>query len=107
MDFSEYFVVFLRKGPTWTAESTPELDQLQAQHLAHLDTLRHAGQLTLTSPVAGHAETDLRGISIYPKTQVGTLDELKHLVEDDPMFKNQRLIAEYFTWYIPAGSTLG
>jgi uncharacterized protein YciI len=107
MDFSEYHVVFLRKGPTWTAESTPELDQLQAQHRAHLDSLRLAGKMTLAGPVSAQTETDLRGISIFPKTKVGSLEELKGLVETDPMFKIGRLVAEYATWFIPAGSQLG
>ena len=107
MDFSKFFVVFLRKGPTWTAESTPELDQLQAQHLAHLASLREAGKLVLAGPVETHSDSNLRGISIFPLTQVGTLEELKQLVEDDPMFETGRLVAEYATWYVPAGSQMG
>lgn len=107
MDFAEYYVVFLRKGPSWTAESTPELDQLQAQHRAHLDSLRLAGKMTLAGPVTAQKESDLRGISIFPKTQVGSLAELKSLVEQDPMFTIGRLVAEYVTWFIPAGSQLG
>jgi uncharacterized protein YciI len=107
LDFSIFFVVFLRKGPTWTGEHSPALDQLQAQHQAHLAALRDSGKLTLAGPVEVHSESDLRGISIFPKSHVGTLEELKQLVEDDPMFKTNRLVAEYVTWYVPASSKLG
>ncbi len=107
MEFSEYYVVFLRKGPAWTAKSSPELDALQARHLAHLDALRAAGRLALAGPVEVHSESDLRGISIFPKSKVGSLAVLKDLVEGDPMFKTGRLVAEYATWFVPANDRVG
>ena len=49
---------------------------------------------------------DVRGISVFPATAVASLDAVKALVEDDPMFEIGRLLAEYLTWYVPEGATL-
>ena len=35
-ELAQYSVVFLVKGPRWTAEETPETNRLQAEHLAHI-----------------------------------------------------------------------
>ena len=34
MEFDTYYVGFLMRGPNWTPGESPELDQLQADHLA-------------------------------------------------------------------------
>ncbi|MCO6451516.1 MAG: hypothetical protein J5I90_12075 [Caldilineales bacterium] len=107
MEFDHYFVVFLKKGPTWTPESSPELDRLQEGHLAHLAQLAADGYLLLNGPVQDHSSGDVRGISVYDPVRCGSLDDLKKLVEADPMFGVQRLVGEYLIWYVPKGSTLG
>jgi uncharacterized protein YciI len=107
MNFDRYYVVLLKKGPTWTPEATPELEALQERHLAHLGQLHAAGQLRIAGPVEDHNKTaDIRGISIFPATAVASIDEVKSLVEDDPMFAIGRLVADYLTWYVPAGASL-
>jgi len=107
MEFDKYYVVLLKKGPIWTPESSPELDALQARHLAHLGQMHQAQQLSIAGPVEDHAEAqNIRGISVFPATAVASLDEVKSLVEGDPMFEIGRLVADYMTWYVPAGGTL-
>ncbi len=107
MTFDKYHVVLLKKGPTWTPESTPELDKLQEDHLAHLRELHQAGQMSIAGPVQDFsAEGDIRGISVFPETAVSTIEEVKALVEADPMFTNGRLVAEYMTWHVPEASKL-
>jgi hypothetical protein len=49
--------------------------------------------------VSPHAESDLRGISIFAADACGSLEELRALVEQDPAIQAGRLAAEYFTWH--------
>ena len=41
MDMAIYYVYLLKKGPTWSAHSTPEIAALQE---AHLNNLRRLGE---------------------------------------------------------------
>ena len=102
MEFKQYYVVLLKKGPNWTAKSTPELDDLQQQHLAHLRSLAQNEMLLLAGPVQTHDETNLRGISIFSTDQFDSLEACIAVVEDDPMFQIGHLAADYVTWYTSA-----
>jgi len=98
MDLRTYHVCLLRKGPTWTAEESPELEQLQADHLAHKHWIREIGAAIASGPVDD--ESDLRGFTIYTTP---TLAEAQALAEADPMVRANRLIVELHTWRVPAG----
>lgn len=100
MSSMNWYVVLLKKGPTWTAESTPELEALQQRHLAHLASLARAGQLVEAGPVQDHGDGALRGICLYRCDAIASLDELKALVEADPSIQAGRLIADYAVWYV-------
>jgi uncharacterized protein YciI len=104
MEFDQYFVVLLRKGPIWTAEPSLELDKLQEAHLAHLRRLRESGKMALSGPVEVHGDGDYRGISLYYPDKFANLEELRAAVEQDPMIRIGRLVAEYLTWHLPKGS---
>lgn len=106
MEFSTYFVVFLRKGPKWTGDPTPELSALQSRHLAHLGDMHKSGKMVLSGPIETHGGSDLRGISVYTPEAVSTLEDLKTLVEADPMIQIGHLAAEYVTWYLPENAVL-
>lgn len=108
MELQQHYLVVLRKGPNWTPESTPELDRLQEAHLAHLDDMREMGKLVMAGPVDVHAGSeDVRGILLFHFHAFSSADDLRSLVEADPMLKNQRLVADYMTWYSPPGDSLG
>ena len=106
MEFSTYFVVFLRKGPKWTGDPTAELSALQSRHLAHLSDMHNSGKMVLSGPIEAHTESDLRGISIYTPEQIPSQEHLKTLVEADPMIQIGHLAAEYVTWYLPENAVL-
>lgn len=106
MEFSQLYVVLLKKGPIWTPESSPEVEAWQAGHLAHLSRMAEAGYLVFNGPVQDHGSGDVRGVSVYDPVAVGSLDDLKKLVAQDPMFEAGRLQGEYLTWYVPKGSAL-
>lgn len=96
MEFETYYVGFLMRGPNWTPEESPELDQLQADHLAHKVRLGHSGQLIMNGPCADNG--NLRGISVY---KVGSLAEAQALANEDPMVKIGRLVIEWHPWMVP------
>jgi uncharacterized protein YciI len=108
MNFDKYYIALLKKGPTWAPDSTPELEALQVRHLAYLGQLGAAGQLSIAGPVEDHSEIgDVRGISVFPATAVDSMEAVKALVEADPTFEVGRLVADYLTWYVPEGGSLG
>lgn len=96
MEFETYYVGFLMRGPNWTPEESPELVQLQADHVAHKARLRQGGQLIMNGPCADNG--NLRGISVY---KVGSLAEAQALANEDPMVKIGRLVMEWHTWTVP------
>lgn len=100
MAFMSWYVVLLKKGPTWSADATPELEVLQQGHLAHLASLAQAGKLVEAGPVQDHGDGALRGVCLYRGDAVASLDELKALVEADPSIQAGRLRADYATWYV-------
>ena len=77
-ELAQYFVVFLVKGPRWTAEETPETNRLQAEHLAHIGQLHDSGKLLLAGPFPD--DGNLRGMGIF---KTSAIEEAKQLAEDD------------------------
>lgn len=104
MNLEHCFIVFLRKGPLWTAEESPELDALQEKHLAHNAMMGKSGKMAVAGPVEVHSPSDLRGLCVFYAHAFSSLDELKALVEQDPMIQIGRLVPEYLTWYYPKGT---
>jgi uncharacterized protein YciI len=97
-DFAELtavYLVFLRKGPKWTEESTPEVERLQQQHLAYLWSLKESGVLVMVGPVRD--QSDLRGVAVY---RVASLEEGRSLADADPAVKASRFVVEVHPWMI-------
>ena len=46
-----YYLFLLKKGPAWSSEATPEIDALQAAHLANLRRLATLGKLVINGPL--------------------------------------------------------
>jgi uncharacterized protein YciI len=93
-EMTTYQVAFLRRGPAWTPASTPELNKLQADHLAHIGKMAETGKLILAGPFSDGG--DLRGMFIF---RVETLEEAKALAEQDPTVKAGRLVLEWHPWF--------
>lgn len=103
----QYYVVLLRKGPGWTPDESPELDELQRRHLAHLAAMQSAGMMHLAGPVDLHDDGDIRGISVFSYDVFRSLDDLRAVVEKDPSIQAGRLRAEYLTWYTDPTAVVG
>ncbi len=96
MEFETYYVGLLMRGPNWTPGESPELDQLQAGHIAHKVRMAEAGHLIMNGPCADNG--NLRGISVY---KAGSQAEAKALADEDPMVKIGRLVMEFHPWLVP------
>ncbi|MEW6209084.1 MAG: DinB family protein [Acidobacteriota bacterium] len=76
----------LIKGQRWTAESSPELDRLQADHLAHIRRMGETGKLVAAGPFLDGGF--LRGILIF---RSDTTEEARAMAAEDPMMKTGHL----------------
>src|SRR5262249_32973907 len=93
-----YYLGVLRKGPTWTAEQTPEVQSLLEGHLDHLRKMGASGKLVLAGPLTDDKE--LRGILVF---KVASADEAIALESEDPAVKAGRLVLEVHPWLVQKG----
>lgn len=99
-DMKTYYLVFLKKGPNRNQDSLA-VKKLQEGHMAHLTKMAETGKMDIAGPIM--ADTDLRGICIY---NVTTKEEAERLVNEDPMVKAGRLVAEILPFYSAKGAIL-
>lgn len=101
----KYFVAFLRRGPVWTAERTPEATRLGEGHMAHIRKMHAAGKLVVAGPfeVDASEKGALAGIYVF---DVATLEEARALVGEDPAVQAGRFVPEILPWWGPAGLTV-
>ena len=100
-EMTTYQVAFYRKGPAWTPGSTPELQKLQSEHMAHIVKMADTGKLLVAGPFTDNG--DLRGMLIF---RVDTPEEAKALAEQDPAVKAGRLILEWHPWFAAKNITV-
>ena len=94
-----YYFSFLRHGPKWTPEKTPETEKLQAAHMANINAMAKTGKLVIAGPFENGG--DYSGVYVF---KVRTLEEAKALAESDPAIKAGRLAAEVHPWLVAEGS---
>jgi uncharacterized protein YciI len=94
-----YYLFLLKKGPTWTPDTTPDVMELQEAHLANLKRLGDMGKLVINGPLLDSFATsgEIRGVGVL---KAKSLDEAQELISTDPMVKVGRLIFELHAWMI-------
>jgi uncharacterized protein YciI len=100
MEFEQYQLVLLRRGPRATEIPESELEAIQKAHLAHMDKMADEGTLVAAGPFDEQMDDSLRGMCLY---RVGSVDEARALAEQDPAVKAGRLRVEAMTWMTPKG----
>jgi len=102
MGMKVYYVFLLKKGPTWSPDSTPEITELQNQHRANLKRLGDMGNLVINGPLLDSFATsgEIRGIGAI---KADSLQEAEALISTDPMVKVGRLVFEIHAWMISDG----
>jgi|SRR5687767_6681397 len=95
-----YYMVFLRRGPVWTAAATPEAVKLGQAHRANIDRLTKEGLMVVAGPFEGTSgERALAGIFIL---RVGSMEAAKAAVDSDPAVTAGRFVYEIVPWWGPA-----
>lgn len=100
MELESYSFVLLKRGPRAFEFSEEELEQLQAQHLGHLDAMRDQGHLLIAGPFSDQADETLRGFCLY-RTSV---EETRRLAESDPSVQAGRMAVDVMGWWTKRGS---
>lgn len=99
-EFESFALVLLKKGEAWTDDETPENQQLQLDHLAHLERMWQSGKAMVCGPFDEQDDDSLRGMCLY---RTDTLDEARKLAEADPAVKAGHLRVEALTWWTGKG----
>jgi uncharacterized protein YciI len=94
LEMAQVWLAVLMRGSAWTAEQTPEAEQLQQQHIAHLDELSRAGYSLLMGPF-----TDQGPIEGVVVLSANSLEEATALMESDPAVKAHRVAIELHPWW--------
>jgi uncharacterized protein YciI len=99
MGMTIYYIFLLKKGPTWSPDSTPEISALQKEHLVNLKRLAEMGRLVINGPLLDSFATSgkIRGIGAL---KADSLEEAQELISSDPMVKVGRLVFELHAWMI-------
>ena len=95
-----YYMVFLRRGPAWTAAATPEATKVSQGHRANIDRLTKEGLMVVAGPFEGTSgDRALAGIFIL---RVDSMEAAKAAVDTDPAVKAGRFVYEIVPWWGPA-----
>ena len=102
MGMALYYVYLLKKGPTWSPDSTPEIAALQEAHLGNLRRLRDEGKLILNGPLLDSFQLsgEIRGIGVL---KAASMSEAREWIGTDPMVKAGRLVFELHAWMVGEG----
>jgi uncharacterized protein YciI len=92
------YLGLLTRGEKWTAEKTPQTEELQKAHLANINRLAQLKKLVVAGPFGDDGV--LRGIFVF---RVASLDEAKTLAATDPAVQAGRLAIELHPWLVPVG----
>jgi uncharacterized protein YciI len=94
------YLGFLKRGPNRKEGDgkTPEVQQLQKDHLANINRLAAMKKLVMAGPFGD--DGDMRGIFVF---RVASMKEAEDLTATDPMIKIDRLRLELHDWKVPAG----
>lgn len=98
--FDVYTVVVLRRPPDAPDMSEPELDALQARHLAYRAELGRRGLLLANGPFDEQSDPSFRGMSIFACDPA----EAARLSDRDPSVVAGRLTYDVMEWWVRAGS---
>lgn len=95
LDHVKVYLGLMKKGPLWSADSTPEVETNQRRHLALLSRLYQSGELLLAGPTP--SESDLRGILIIKAESEAAA---RVLFEEDAHLTSDRLVLEIHPLYL-------
>jgi uncharacterized protein YciI len=92
------YLAILSRGVNWTAEQTPQVEEMQKAHLANIVRLAELKKLVVAGPFGDNGR--LAGIFVF---RVASLAEAQALSATDPAVKAGRLAVELHPWLVPEG----
>ncbi len=95
MTMTKHHFVLLKRGPKWTAESTPETQKLQIEHLWNIRRMLDSGKMSAAGPLENAGE--VAGIFVFATESA---EEAKAWAESDPAIKAGRLVVEIHPWLV-------
>jgi uncharacterized protein YciI len=103
MGMTIYYIFILKKGPSWSPESTPEIEKLQEAHLANYRRLEEEGKLVVTGPFLDSFQLggEMRGAGVL---KAKSFEEAYEWISTDPMVKVNRLVFELHAWMVKKGT---
>jgi uncharacterized protein YciI len=99
MDLERFSFVLLRRPPDAPDLAEERLNEIQQQHLAHLDSLGERGVLLLAGPFDDQLDESLRGFCLFD----APLEEARAVMANDPAVRAGRLAADVMSWWTPTG----
>lgn len=93
-----YVVALMKKGPAWSAESTPQANEAQQGDTAFLQKLEAAKTLIAAGPVNDSSE--LAAVLVL---DVATAEEGTRVLAEHPAVKAGRLAPHVLLWYAEKG----
>jgi uncharacterized protein YciI len=97
VEMDHYVMAFLKRGPKWTPEVTPETTKIQEGHMANIRRMAASGKLILAGPFED--DTELRGVFLFRCS----MEEARKEAAQDPAVKAGRLVLEFHPWFAPKG----
>ena len=92
------YLAFLVRGEKWTAEKTPQTEEIQKAHLANIGRLAEMKKLVVAGPFGDNG--NLRGIFVF---RVNSMEEGRTLTLTDPAVQAGRLALDLHPWLVPEG----
>lgn len=99
-EMESFQLVLLKRGDRADEIPKERLEEIQKQHIAHLEKLGDAGKILIAGPFSDQPDPGLRGMCLY---RVGSLEEARALAEQDPAVQAGRLRVEVLTWWVGKG----
>jgi uncharacterized protein len=98
-DFDSYAIVVLRRPPDAPELPEDEAEALQRRHRDFIMSLVENGSAYAGGPFTDHSDPSLRGLTLFALP----LEEARSLANEDPAVRAGQLVAESYTWWMPAG----
>lgn len=92
---TRYYLAFLKKGPKWTASSSPDIQKLQIAHLWDIRRKLDSGKYVSAGPL--ESQDDRAGILVIAAESP---EQAREIAESDPAVRAGRLVIELHTWLV-------
>ena len=99
-EMTTYYVVLLRRGPTWTSAATPEATAVSRSHMENIQRLTQSGKMVVAGPFLEQSgDRALAGLFVL---RAASAAEAKALADGDPAVKAGRFVYEIVPWLGPS-----